>query len=104
MAFYVSLSSRIRKSRIHLGNCLYCRNGSAIDSKTHKSMGWSPALSTLFEAEAYAARMLPKFNNTQRCDHCLGNTSPYQSNWFARLRRSIASLRRKFGAKAIRQE
>lgn len=73
MSYYVSHMTPIKRSRIHKGSCVHCRDGQGQENQEKSNSGatgWSPRFDSLAEAEAYMDRAFPKFTDKGKCAHC----------------------------------
>jgi hypothetical protein len=69
--FYVFRAPPPRRARVHLGSCIYCRNGQGVKSQEARSRftSWEGPFATLSEAEARLATF--DFDDVGRCGYCL---------------------------------
>jgi len=70
--FYVFHATPMRRARVHVGDCLYCRDGRGMENQDKNgsgATGWDGPYSTLHEAEAKMAAF--RFPDTGRCKYCL---------------------------------
>jgi hypothetical protein len=74
--FYVFRAPPPRRARLHLGSCLYCRNGKGVkdqDKGRASFTSWEGPFATLTEAEARMATY--NFDDVGRCGYCLPSTA-----------------------------
>jgi hypothetical protein len=71
--FYVYHATPMRRARVHVAYCLYCRNSEAIENRDGSgsgTTGWDGPYTTLRKADAKMATF--GFKDAGRCKHCLG--------------------------------
>jgi hypothetical protein len=78
MSFFVKVMPPIKRARIHVGDCKYCRDGQGMENQD-KGPGptyWHPAypvlgLATVADAHAFVAQLGDRYKDIGECHYCM---------------------------------